>query len=85
MIEFYLRVVQLTEELLLVHHRVDRAFSNNTRLQHLFHGEQLLGSTAALLNLPDLAEATATNHILEVKVIPRHLYKKTKWFGQQKF
>ena len=78
MIELYLRVEQLTQEFLLVHDRVNRALRNDTRLQHFFHGEQLLGSAATLLDFPDLTEAAATNHVLEVKVIPRHLYKKDK-------
>ena len=75
MIEFYLRMKQLTQEFLLVHDRVNRTLGNDTRLQHFFHGEQLLGSAATLLYFPDLTEATATDDVLEVKVIPRHLYK----------
>ena len=53
---------------------MDRALRNDTRLQHFLHGEQLLGTAASLLYLPDLTEATATNNILEVKVIPGYLY-----------
>lgn len=70
----YLRVVQLRQEFLLVHDGVDRALRNDTCLQHLLHGEQLLGTAASLLYLPDLTEATATNDILEVKVVPGDLY-----------
>ena len=70
----YLRVVQLRQEFLLVHDGVDRALGNDTRLQHLLHGEQLFGTAASLLYLPDLTKATAANDILEVKVVPGDLY-----------
>ena len=60
-------MVQLTEELLLVHDRVDTALGDDTRLRHLLHRVQLL--LLAELNFPDLAEATAPNHVQKVVVI----------------
>ena len=62
-----LRVMQLTEELLLVHDRVDTALRDDTRLCHLLHSVELL--LFAKLDFPDFAEAAAPDHIQKVVVI----------------
>ena len=62
-----LRVAELSEELFFVHDRVDAALADDAGLGHLLHGEQF--ALFALLDLPHLAEAATTNHILEVEVV----------------
>jgi hypothetical protein len=63
----YLLVVQLAQELLLVHHRVDAPLRDDAGLSHLFHREELL--LLAQLDFPDLAEAATADYILEVEVV----------------
>ena len=62
----HLRVVELTQELLLVHDRVHTALGNHSGLQHLLHSVELL--SLLLLYLPDLAKASSADHILESEV-----------------
>lgn len=73
----YLRMIQLTQEFLLVHHRVNGTLRNDTSLQHFFHGKQLGATASALDHLPDLAEAATTNDVFELEVGLGQLYKNT--------
>lgn len=59
----YLRVIQLTQELLLVHHRVHTSLRDYPRLQHFLHGVQLV--CLLLFHSPHLAEAAPANDIHE--------------------
>jgi hypothetical protein len=63
----HLRVGELGQEFFFVHHRINGALGDNSRLGHLLHSEEL--SLLSLFNFPDLAKSTAANHVLEVKVV----------------
>ncbi len=67
-------MIKLSEEFLLVHDRIHASFLNDAALVHLLHGIKFF--LLFFLDLPDLAEATATNHIMKHKVILVHSYKK---------
>ena len=58
-------MVQLREELLLVHNGIHTALLNNSRLLHFLHGEELL--LLDLLDLPNLAEASAADDVEELE------------------
>lgn len=60
-------MIELCEELLLVHHRVHTPLLDDATLVHLLHRVELL--FFLLLHLPNLAEATSTDHVVEHKVI----------------
>lgn len=63
----HLRVGQLRQELFFVHDGINGALGDNPRLGHLLHSEEL--SLLSLFYFPNLAKATAANHVLEVKVV----------------
>lgn len=71
-----LRMMELTEEFLLVHNRIDTAFGDDAGLGHLFHGEQLLFFLQ--VDSPDLAETASADDVLEVEVILVDFYEQTK-------
>ena len=60
------RVVDLSEDLALVHHRFYASLRNNSSFTHLFHGVLLLRLLP--LHLPDLAEATLSNAVEVSKI-----------------
>ena len=64
-------MVELAEEFLLVHDRVDTALGDDPRLGHFFHRVELL--LLRLLNFPYFTETASSNHILECEVILIHL------------
>lgn len=59
-------VVELGENLPLIHDRLDTSFSYNTRLVHLFHGIGLLCFLS--LNFPNFAKSSFTNTVKVVEV-----------------
>ena len=63
----YLRMIELAEELFLVHDWVDTAFTNDSSLGHLLHGIQFF--VFAMLDLPNFTETASTDHILPIEVI----------------
>ena len=64
-------MVELAEEFLLIHDRVDTAFGDDPRLGHFFHREALL--LLLLLHFPHFTETAPSNHIYCRKVILIHL------------
>ena len=60
-------MVELAEEFLLIHDRVDTALGDDSRLGHLLHCEELF--LFLLLDFPHFAETASSNHILECKVV----------------
>ncbi len=60
-------MIELTEELFLIHDRVDAAFANDSSLGHLLHSVQLL--VLAVFDFPNFTETAPTDHILPIKVI----------------
>ena len=64
-------MVELAEEFLLVHDRVDTALGDDSRFGHFFHREKLL--LLRLLYFPYFTETASSNHILECEVILIHL------------
>ena len=60
-------MLQLTEELLLIHNGVDTAFGDDASFGHLLHSVKFL--LLAQLDFPDFAEAATTDHIEEVEVV----------------
>lgn len=60
-------VIELAEELPLVHNRVHRSFRDDSAFEHLFHGVHL--SALLLLDLPHLAKASFPNDIMELEMI----------------
>ena len=69
-------MMELTEEFLLVHNRVNAALGDDAGLGHLFHGEQLLFFLQ--VDSPDLAETAPTDDVLEVEVVPVDFYGQNK-------
>ena len=67
MINGHLRMMKLTQELLLVHDGVDRALRDDSRLRHFFHSEKLLFLPE--LHFPDFSEAASSDHVFEIKVV----------------
>lgn len=61
-----LRMVQFLQEILLVHDRVDRSLRDDSCLGHLLHRKQLF--LLPKLDLPNLAEPTPSDDILEVEM-----------------
>jgi len=62
-----LRVLELGQKLFFIHYWIYGALWNDPRLCHLFHSVEL--SLLSLFNFPNLAESSAADHILEVKVV----------------
>lgn len=60
------RIVELRENLSLVHYRLNTTLGDYTRFRHLFHGIGLLGLLT--LNLPHLAKATFADAKLVIEV-----------------
>ena len=67
-------MLELCEQLALIDDGVDRLLVDDARLGHLLHCVELLW-VLATGDFPDLAEATAPNHILEVEVVLSDGYK----------
>lgn len=74
-----LRVLELLEELLFVHDRVDTAFRNNSSLLHFLHRVEF--ALFLLLHLPDLAEAAAADDVLELEVVLGNGYSRVREVG----
>ena len=68
-------MVELAEELLLVHDRINTALGDNSRLRHLFHGEEFL--FLSVDNFPDFAETAPPNYMLVIKVVFINFCTKT--------
>ena len=68
----HLRMVELAEELLLVHDGVDTTFRDDASLGHFLHREEFL--FLPQLDFPDLAETASSNDIAEVEVVLVYLY-----------
>lgn len=64
----HLRVIELTEELFLVHDGVDWAFRDDASLCHLFHRKKFL--FFAELYSPHFAKAASSNDKLQIEVVP---------------
>ncbi len=65
---FYnLRMVELAEEFLLIHDRIDTAFGDNARLSHLFHGKWFLFLDK--FNAPHLAKTSSSDDELEAELV----------------
>jgi hypothetical protein len=62
----YERVVQLSENLALVHDRLDRPLCNDSRFRHFLHSVRLL--RLLTLHLPNLAEAALPYAVEVVEV-----------------
>ena len=60
-------MLQLAQEFLLVHNRVDTALGYDSGFGHLLHGEELLLSSE--LDLPNFSKASPTDHIVELEVV----------------
>ena len=78
-----LRVVELDEEFLFVHDGVDGALADDAGFGHFLEGEGRLGLGG--LDAPDLAEAAAPNHALEVETLLRNSYTHKEgetWAGR---
>lgn len=56
--------VQLRQDLPLVHHGLDAALCQYSRLAHLLHGVQLLVLRLLPLHFPDFAEAALANAVV---------------------
>ena len=67
-----LRVVELHEEFLFVHHRVDGAFADDARLRHLLHCVKLFLFT--MFNFPHFAKASSAYHVAESEVVFCYCY-----------
>ena len=67
------RIVKLSEDLPLVHDRLDAPFSDNSCLGHLLHRVCLLRLLS--LNFPNLSETAFANAILVVEVCFRQGYR----------
>ena len=65
-------MMELTQELLLVHDGVDRALRDYSRLRHFFHSEKLLFLPE--LHFPDFSEAASSDDVFEIEVILIALY-----------
>jgi len=63
-------VVELDEEFLFVHDGVDGALADDAGFGHFLEGEGRLGLGG--LDAPDLAEAAAPDHALEVETLLRN-------------
>lgn len=68
-----LRVLELSQELLLVHDGVNTPFLNDSPLVHFLHSKQLL--LLFLFYLPHFSKATSPNNIVEEEVVFSGLYK----------
>ena len=64
-------MVELAEELFLIHDRVYAAFRNDSCFCHFFHGVELL--LLRLLNFPDFTETAPTDDVLESEMVLVHL------------
>ena len=60
-------MIELAEELFLIHDRVYTALANDSSLSHLLHGIQFF--VFAMLDLPNFTETASTDHILPIEVI----------------
>ena len=60
-------MVEVGEELLLVHDGMHRALGDDSGLEHFLHGVQLVGFF--LLDFPYFAEATAADDVVEREVV----------------
>ena len=72
-IAVYLLVLQLSEEFLLVHDRVDTPLGDDATLTHLFHCVQLF--LFLLLHFPHLTESASADHIMKLKVVLGNGYR----------
>ena len=61
------RVLQLAEELLLIHDGVDAALGDYSRFRHLLHRKQLLLFSED--DFPNFAETASSNDMLIIKVV----------------
>ena len=60
-------MVELAQELFLVHDRVHGALRDYTSLRHFFHSEKLLFLSE--FNFPDFAEAAPSDDVLKIEVV----------------
>jgi hypothetical protein len=67
-------MLQLSQELLLVHHRVNAPLRYYAAFTHLFHCVQLL--FLLLFYLPDLSKSSSSDHIVKLKVVLSHGYSR---------
>ena len=65
-------MVELAEELLLVHDGVDAPLGDDSGLEHLLHCKQRV--RFLLLDLPDLSEPPSSDHVREYEIVFAHLY-----------
>ena len=66
-------MLQLGEELLFIHDRVNTSLRYDSPLVHFLHCKQLL--FLFLLYFPDLSESSSANDIVKEKVVFSYLYK----------
>lgn len=71
----YEGIVQLSENLSLVHDWLDASLCNNPCLRHLLHSVLLFSLLS--LYLPDLSKASLSNAVVVVEVILRQSYTKS--------
>jgi hypothetical protein len=61
-----LRMIELTQKLLLVDNGMNTSLCDHSGFEHLFHGVQLF--CFLLFNFPDFTKSTPSNNIFELKV-----------------